>query len=250
MPAPLYRTLGELRRVVLARLGFGGQGASGGANQVLIDSFLQEAQITLYHLQDWNNLQGFDEVEVGTEQNLVDFPESCSRHRRILKLELFNGGYWGQMREGIPTSAYSTMDTLSYPSRYEKLEQIQLWPKANGVYKLRIWRVRDLSPFIADNDRCSIDDSMVLLHATTFAKAHYRQPDAASYQGQLDTLLASIRGYSFGSNSVYRRSRSASPLQNGCDGFGGTVVIGPPQSGDVPDGFFTDTNGEYIVTAP
>ncbi len=213
MPAPQYRTLGELRRIVLARLGFGGQGASGGANQVLIDSFLYEGQNLLYHLQDWNNLKFYDEVTVGSEQNLIDFPESCSRHRRILKIELFNGGLWSELREGIPTDAWNTMDTLSYPSRYERLEQIVLWPKANAVYKLRIWRILDLKPFQADEDRCSIDDSMVLLHATTFAKAHYRQPDAASYQGQLDTLLGAIRGYSFGSNGVYTRSTADAPLQ-------------------------------------
>jgi len=213
MPAPTYRTLGELRRVVLARLGFGGQGASGGANQVLIDSFLQEGQNMLYHLQDWNNLKFYDEVDVGTEQNVIDFPASCSRHRRILKIELLNGGLWRELREGIPTDAWNTMDTLSYPQRYERYEQISLWPKANGVYTLRIWRIRDLGRFTEDNDRCSIDDSMVLLHATTFAKAHYRQPDASAYQGQLDTLLASIRGYSFGSNSVYTRCTADAPLQ-------------------------------------
>lgn len=213
MPAPVYRTLGELRRIVLARLGFGGQGASGGANQVLIDSFLQEAQNVLYHLQDWNNLKDFDEVTIGTEQNRVDFPDSCSRHRRLLKVEVLNATQWSQLREGIPTDAWNTMDTLSYPSRYEKLEQLLFWPKASQEYTLRIWRIRDLSDFFEDAHRCSIDDSMVLLHAITFAKAHYRQPDASAYQGQLDTLLASIRGYSFGSNSVYTRGTANSPMQ-------------------------------------
>jgi hypothetical protein len=48
---------------------------------------------------------------------------------------------------------------------------------------------------------------MILLHALANAKAHYRQPDAATYQGQLNTLLATLRGQSFGSNGVYRQGR-------------------------------------------
>lgn len=213
MAGPTYRTLGVLRRLVLARLGMGGMGASGGANQVLIDSFLQEGQKILYHLQDWNNLKFFDMVDIGTTQNQVDFPASCVNERRILRIERLVAGQWTELREGIETQHWNTMDTLGYPARYERLEQLLFWPKADQVYNLRVWRIRDLSRFEQEDDRCTIDDSMVLLHAITFAKAHYKQADASAYQGQLDTLLASIRALSFGSNGVYTRTPHGAAMQ-------------------------------------
>jgi hypothetical protein len=50
---------------------------------------------------------------------------------------------------------------------------------------------------------------MILLHALANAKAHYRQPDAKTYEGQLNALLGSLRTQSFSSNGVYRREPQA-----------------------------------------
>ena len=53
----------------------------------------------------------------------------------------------------------------------------------------------------------TLDDEMILLHALANAKAHYRQPDAQIYQGQLNSLLGHIRGQSFGSSGSYKRTK-------------------------------------------
>jgi hypothetical protein len=88
--------------------------------------------------------------------------------------------------------------------------QILIYPKADATYTVRFWFVGDLDRFTEADDRATLDDEMILLHALANAKAHYRQPDAATYQGQLNTLLGSLRGQSFGSNGVYRRSERPS----------------------------------------
>jgi hypothetical protein len=95
------------------------------------------------------------------------------------------------------------METESYPSRFERLARILVYPKADQAYTVRIWFVADLARFTQDNDRPGLDDEMIFLHALANAKAHYRQPDAATYQGQLNTMLATLRGQSF--KGVYRR---------------------------------------------
>lgn len=204
-----YRTLGELRGTILARLGMGAMGASGGANKALIDSFLFEAQQALYWMQDWKHLQWYEDETTGIGQNQYDYPAACERERRLLKVEVLHAGQWRQLREGITTDMWSTMSSRSFPARYERFEQLLIYPEPDAGYTLRKWYVRDLDPFSQDNHRATLDDSMILTHALAHAKAHYRQPDAQLYQGALESLLARIRAQSFGSNGVYRRNTEA-----------------------------------------
>jgi hypothetical protein len=207
-----YRTLEELRTELLARLGMAGMGASGGANLALINSFLRNGQAQLYRMQDWKHLIDYEDKTLGTSQNLIDYPAagvmaggSAARDKRVLRIETTYAGEYLELKEGISTDMWSTMETLAPPSRYERYAQILVYPKADQAYTVRVWFVADLGRFTDNGDACTMDDEMVFLHALANAKAHYRQPDAATYQGQLNTLLASLRGQSFGSNGVYRR---------------------------------------------
>jgi hypothetical protein len=206
------RTLAELRSEILSRLGMGAMGASGGSNGTLIDSFLRNGQAQLYRMQDWKHLIDYEDKTLGEEQNLLDYPTdgvmsggTAARDKRILRVETEYNGQWRVMTEGIRTSDWDTMDTLSYPAKFERYAQILVYPKADQTYTVRIWFVADLDAFTEEDDRASLDDEMILLHALANAKAHYRQPDAPTYQGQLNTLLASLRGQSFSSGGVYRR---------------------------------------------
>ena len=207
-----YRTLGELQAELLARLGMGAMGASGGANATLTASFLRNAQHQLYHMQDWKHMIAYEDKILGTSQNQIDYPDACARDRRVLRIERVIDDEYNRLDEGIDTFHWNTMDTESYPMRYDLLEQVLIYPKADQPYTLRFWYVADLGAFTASDDRASLDDEMIFLHALANAKAHYRQPDAAEYKGQLDTMLARIRGKSFGSNGVYRRDERPLPL--------------------------------------
>lgn len=212
-----YRTLGELRAILMARIGMGGMGASG-ANQVLMNSFLSNGQVQLYWAQDWKVLTDYQDLSLGVSQNLLNYPTTgvmgsigCSRDKRILRLESPQSGQYLPLREGITTDHWSTMETLSWPSRFERFKQILIYPKANAAYTVRAWFVQDLAPFTTDGDLASLDDEMILLHAVANAKSHYRQPDAKVYEGQLNTLLGSLRGQSFSSDGVYRRGVPEAP---------------------------------------
>jgi len=215
-----YRTLETLRTELLARLGMAGMGASGGANLTSIDSFLRNGQAQLYRMQDWRHLTDYQDKTLGQAQNLLDYPNagvmtgrSCARDQRILKVETIYSGQYLQLREGITTDMWSTMETQAQPIRYERYAQMLIYPKANQVYTVRVWFVADLDPFTEDDDTATLDDEMILLHALANAKAHYRQPDAPTYQGQLNTLLGTLRGQSFGENGVYRRGDSPAPMR-------------------------------------
>lgn len=210
-----YRTLGDLRGELLARLGMGAQGASG-ASLTLINSFLRNGQAQLYRAQDWKHLADYADLPLGVGQNLLDYPSAgtmntevgCTRDRRITKVETYYAGQWREIDEGIGTREWSHMDTRSWPARFERFAQLLIYPKADQIYTMRVWFIRDLGRFTADNDAATLDDEMILLHGVANGKAHYRHPDAAQYQGQLAQLMASLRGQSFGAggNAVVRRS--------------------------------------------
>lgn len=201
-----YRTLGELRSTILARLGMGAMGASGGANKALIDSFLFEAQQALYWMQDWKDLTWYEDKTTGVGQNEYDYPAECEKERRLLRVEVCDSGIWRKLEEGISTSMWSTMDSQAYPQRFERFAQILLYPKSDAVYTLRFWYVKDLARFSQDGDRATLQGSMILTHALAHAKAHYKQADAPLYQSALETLLSRIRGQAFSTNGVYKRT--------------------------------------------
>jgi hypothetical protein len=208
-----FRTLGALRSDLLARLGMGAMGASGGANKSLIDNFLIEAQKELYQLQDWNELRDYKDLTTGIGQNLYDYPIAgtmdtsigCSLYRRVLRVETNVTGQFVEIRNGITTEMWSTMDTRGQPQRYELFKQIMLYPKADTAYTTRVWFVADLQAFSQDGHAATLDDAMILLHATAHGKAHYRQPDAKVYMDDLEKLLARLRGRAFNNDGVVRR---------------------------------------------
>jgi hypothetical protein len=202
-----YRTLGELESELLARLGMGAQGANGAA-QTLLRSFLRNGQAQLYWAQQWKHLIAYEDKSLGVSQNQIDYPTVCARDRRILRVETEYNGQWRVIPEGIRTEDWSTMSTQSYPVRCERYAQLLIYPMADQIYTLRFWFVADLAAFTSAGDRASLDDEMILLHAVTNAKAHYRHPDAQLYEGQLATLMGSLRGQSFRSDGVYRRDDS------------------------------------------
>jgi hypothetical protein len=199
-----YRTLAELRSELLSRVGMGAQGASGAA-QPLLNSFLRNGQQQLYWLQDWKHLITYEDKTLGVDQNLLDYPDECARDKRVLRLETVYGGQWRVIPERIATENWDHMDVPGFPLRYDRYAQVLIYPKADQVYTVRFWYVKDMARFTQDGDRADLDDDMILLHALTNAKAHYRHPDASLYQGQLDSLLARLRGMSFTRQGVVTR---------------------------------------------
>lgn len=198
-----YRTLGELRSTLMARLGMGAQGASG-ASSALMNSLLSNGQTQLYWAQDWKHLVAYEDKTLGVGQTLLDYPTACARDRRILRVETVTSGQWRLLREGIETEQWSNMTTPGAPQRYDRYAQCLIYPQADQTYTVRFWYVADLGRFTQDDDRASLDDEMILLHAIANGKAHYRQPDADSYQAQVSTLMASLRGQSFPADGVIR----------------------------------------------
>lgn len=185
--AVVERTLLEMRSDIQTRLGFGMAGQSGVVNAPLIDSMLRDGQSQLYEQFDWATLKGVQERTTGTAQQFYDFPVDCNPDR-IQAIYLTWGGQIHQLTEGIDYRDRST-NQGSIPYAYELRDQIEVWPVPQTQYPLRIEYIKQLGPFSANNDRCTLPSGIVYLHALVNAKRHYRQPDADTYASQLEALL-------------------------------------------------------------
>lgn len=216
MALPLKRTLGELRSELSARLGFGAQGGSG-VNQVLLNSFLQTAQDGLYWQYDFEELRkttedaAADNIVTGVGQTLYDYPDDCEP-RRIIEVAVSYQETWQILKEGIDARHDSVAATQSYPLRFDRRQQLEIWPQPNGQYPLRIEYYQRPSRFTQDGDRATVDDGLVLLHALVSAKLHYRQPDAQVYSDQLTAMLGRLRRGAVGKKRFMRGSGYSEPV--------------------------------------
>lgn len=187
----IYRTLGDLRSELSRRLGFGAQGSSG-INSGLLDSFLQNAQTQLFNDFEWRSLIKSDEETLGVGQQFYDYSNDCDPSR-IIDVAVWDGVRWVPMREGI-TWAMRSDTTQFQPRFYERFLQMEIWPLPDTQYAIRRYYVASPSRFTEDNDRASIDDGLIFLHALTNAKLHYKQTDGQVYANQLNSMLTKLKG--------------------------------------------------------
>lgn len=190
-----WRTLGELRAELTARLGFAASGAAAGVLASNIDSILRTSQKTLYEAADWVKLRRYEVKSIGVNQYLVDYPTNANPERiKAISVDMTGDGDWSPpLKQGISASMYSTQDNVSWPQRWMAYDQIELWPKNNEVRDIRIFYIKALDPFTQSTHRATIDDDLIFLVALGAAKAHYRQPDAQLHIQQAENLLTRLR---------------------------------------------------------
>ena len=201
MPARQYKTLGELRSEMRAMLGAASSGAAAGPNATIIDTHLRNAQTLLYWTHDWAHLRKYETLSLGLHQHLLDYPSSGNGANpdRIKAVSVLRGGVWSPpLPKGITPSMYTYQSNYSWPQRWEPYAQMEFSPAADQVYSVRVFYIEHLARFTQDNDRASIDDTLISLVATATLKAHYRQPDAALSQKASDALLLKLKAKSWG----------------------------------------------------
>ncbi len=213
MAQPTYRTLGDMRQELRVRLGFAATGSAQGASNDLLNSFLQQAQNSIYWEQDWKFLMTYVDVDLGVNQNQIDYPGAINPQRLVppvgFKSPVWvkDSSTWIPINEGISADMWDTMDTTSVPSAYERYNQILFYPKNNTLRTVRVWGIVNLGRFTQDADFASINSDLVFLHALAHAKAHYGKSDAAVYLTQFTALMNQLKGKQIGSNGVFSRGQ-------------------------------------------
>jgi hypothetical protein len=193
-----YRTLGELRAAMRAKLGAGNAGTAAGVNTPLIDEHLRDAQTLLYWAHEWAHLRRYETKTIGASQTLIDYPTAANPDR-IRYVSVLRGTVWSPpLKKGITPQMYTYQANVSWPQRWEPYEQMEIWPMTDQSYSLRIFYIKALDPFADNDDRASVDDDAISVVATSTLKAHYRQPDASVAKGVADELIRRLKEKSWG----------------------------------------------------
>ena len=158
---------------------------------------------------DWRHLISVDKsITTNQSQTLYDWPDTVDPDRLISVLAQDTSSSLPNIYpliEGIdwPHDNYTTRETK--PSRYERREQIEIWPVPDSAnYKIWLEYVQRLGRFTQDADRATIDEDIILLHAISNAKSHYGHPDSQVYIQQLNALLQRLKSGGMGSKRYSR----------------------------------------------
>ena len=200
---PSFDTLGNLRRRLAVRLGFGAQADALGIQAPILDDFLQSAQVYLCRIIRWRHLQCLHVEDLCVDQRVMDLPDDCliDGIHRVLVLD---AGVWREVKAGLPAILSKRGEDVGIPMRYEfvaheeSVGQLHFHPIPTEKVSVAIEYYASPSRFTASTDRASIPDDLIFLHALANAKAHYRQPDAQAASGQLDNALVKARIHNFG----------------------------------------------------
>lgn len=184
----------------MRRLGFGNQILNPPPGVVeMMNSFLYEAQYMLYNRFEslrteryfsWPLLAG---VRL---YGLRDNAESCVQRLNPDKINwagVVRQNIWYPLRAGINPALNSFTDVGGFPQFYDIRQCVEIWPAPSDTEGSLVIRGNfGMQPFAVDSDVATIDDSLIFAFALANAKAHYRQPDANNYIGQMEVLLSNL----------------------------------------------------------
>jgi hypothetical protein len=199
-----YRTLGTLAADLRRRLGFAAGGAQAGVNDSHMKNLLFSAQTALYWDFDWPRLHKRVDKTLGLDAYLLNYPDELHPDRIDDPIYVQYSGTWQKVEQGIDPLKYTTQSNKSFPTRYEKREQLEFFPIANAAYTLRIFGTIPLRRFTEDNDLPTLDDEVLFLYALSTAKAHYRHPDATLIGNQWTRVENALKGKAWGQRVFHK----------------------------------------------
>ena len=199
MSAPRFDTLGNLRKRLATRLGFGAQADVIALQLPMLDDFLQSAQTYLWRAVSWRHLQKVVSEPLGVGQRVMDLPDDADISS-IKRVWVRDGTVWQEIGAGIPLRDEAT----GRPCRYELLAheegllQLHFYPIPNELVDVKVEYEAVPARFTASTDRASLPDDLIFFHALINAKAHYREPDVQAVSGQYEQSLRAAREANFG----------------------------------------------------
>lgn len=178
---------------------------------------LQRTQERLYQAHDWPHLRVFRFIDLQAGQRYYDprgaeladgTPAADLGVERLEAIEVRWGDEWISLCPGITAAQYSVWDS-DLDARSEPVERwqifedemIEIWPipvanadpvTLNG--RLRLTGIRDLRPFVADDDRADLDDDLIIKFTAARALARRGGKDAQIVLDEAKTIEIALTG--------------------------------------------------------
>lgn len=190
-------SLGQLLEDVRAEVGHSLQPNLGKASRDVLIGMIQRVQKRLWEDYSWPHLKVTRDIEIQAGQRYYDLPNDVV-FERVERVETKHGDYWTKLHYGIGAAQYNQHDSdrgvRSSPiRRYDAYEnnQIEFWPipennsdTTTGTDSIRIYGIRNLSPFIATSDLADLDDQLIVLYAAAEVLTRQKQSDAQNKLAQ------------------------------------------------------------------
>jgi len=174
-----------------------------------LKQILRRTQETLYDDHDWKFLQFYVSKDLAAGQRYYDMPDGLS-DARITDVAVEWSGEPYPIEQGIGFQEYAEYDSdgdeRSEPAlrwdwrrTSETATQIEVWPiPSTNTQKLRFRGIRNLNPLVANTDRATLDDTLIVLFSAAEILASRDAKDAklklAAGQGRLASLLKQTSG--------------------------------------------------------
>lgn len=244
----VYASRKEIRRRILARQG--NQTSDAQAPLVLeqYNEFIRSAAMEVYTRCSWASSQRESVAEIGIDQRFVNYPTNAtggniiqvavwdaaaSRYRMLRRSRIrIHQDDEPAVETGEPTS----VSGRGMPTQYEPKAQIELWPRPDQAYRLKIDHT--VNPNIEkDEDVSVVDAECIILWA--MADAFDFQGDTALAQVQrakFEKRIGQLRAWAH-TEETFTRGRLGRLAANGARIGDGVVVMpggGLPNSGQWP----------------
>ena len=132
---------------------------------------------------------------------------------------------WVPVREGIDLQHYNTLDLPTYPIRYQLKEKIEVSPRADHGYMVRLWGVKDAEPFYEDDHRPSVNDRLVFFMALAGLKTHYKHSDASVVADQFKQMFNTLKAKRGWTRSRFSKHEESPLLADPYDGHVPLVTV-------------------------
>ena len=120
-----------------------------------------------------------------------------------------------RMDEGFDLYEFSSRDQLrSWPQRYRRREQLEIWPTPDGAYTITLEAYTLAPALIADTDPLVVPDDVVLADALYHAQIDRGSPANPALLAQRDTRVREIRARAHGDRTYVQDgagARAAAP---------------------------------------
>ncbi len=219
MPIPVYKTKGDIRSKLLIRLGYGGLGAAAGPFVPKADEFLDTAQDEIYEMIKDQGRTSYWDLTIGVAQQWEDVPSNMDP-QGVTSVSVWYQDDWLPMIKGIGIAEDSIYDDipgepLRWDYKYNQATgkaQIEIWPKTDAIYTVRLESELVPADFVADGDYCSVDFMLLLLHATAYGKADLNKPDAGIAMAAWDRRKNQIKARQHNAKRYIRGEKKPDPI--------------------------------------
>jgi len=199
-------SLGQLLEDLRSEVGHSLQPSLGKSTRDVLINTLQRTQRRLWDDYSWPFLRVRRDISINIGQRYYSLPSDMV-FERIEEVEYKNGHIWDKLAYGVGRTQYNQHDSdrgiQSHPiERYAAYEgnMIEFWPIPNrntnasdGDGEVRLHGIKNLSPFVAENDLADLDDQLVVLYAAGEILSRQKQADAQNKLAQAQAHYSRLK---------------------------------------------------------